>query len=161
YAPGEQLAAHSRQRFRLLPPKVQTQAAPQVDPSLWIVHYGPSDKRIPINMIPYDVRMQNILNSRAYLLKFGQIIRKEFMLSDRQNWPQLPFPPGGNRQPGYGPPGVVRQVPQQMAYPPHAPAPGAPPSKRARHAAAAQNQHPPVVGAMAQIDTVCDDEEDT
>jgi hypothetical protein len=81
------------------------------------------------------------------------------MLSDRVNWPQLPFPREGARQPMYAPPANSR-VPQQMAYPPHAT--GGPPSKRARHAAANQNQQPPQVGGAIgpQIDNTFDDEED-
>lgn len=128
YAYGEPMATHSRRRFRLCPSNAMNPNAPQIDPSLWIVHYGPIDnnERIPVNMLPRDPRLQTIMEARNYLQRSGQIQRKDFMLSDRVNWPQITWP--RERQPMYP---ANRPVPQAMAYPPH-PQAGAPPSKRAR-----------------------------
>ncbi|KAI0161117.1 DUF1750-domain-containing protein [Hypoxylon sp. FL1284] len=160
FAYGEPIATHSRRRFRLIPPNVHTPNAPQVDPSLWIVHYGPIDnnERIPSQVIPRDPRTQSILETRAYLQRCGQIQRKEFILGDRVNWPQISWPREPSRQPMYPGP---RGVPQAMAYPPHPPAPGGPPSKRARTGQAVQSQVPPAMAAISPQDSAYDDEEDT
>ncbi|ORY66309.1 uncharacterized protein BCR38DRAFT_339756 [Pseudomassariella vexata] len=159
FAYGEQVATHSRRRFRLCPPNVHNPNTPQVDPSLWIVHYGPIDnnERIPVQVLPRDPRTQNILETRAYLQRCGQIQRKEFILSDRVNWPQIAWPREPSRQAMYA---GNRGVPQTMAYPTHPPTAGAPPSKRARTAQAAHSQVQPVMGAVPQLDAY-DDEEDT
>ncbi|KAK6865670.1 hypothetical protein PG995_002198 [Apiospora arundinis] len=89
YALGEPIATHSRRRFRLCPPNVHNPNAPQVDPSLWIVHYGPIDnnERIPVQMLPRDPRTDSTLQTRAYLQRCGQIQRKEFILGDRNQQP--------------------------------------------------------------------------
>ncbi|KAI1770700.1 DUF1750-domain-containing protein [Hypoxylon cercidicola] len=159
FAYGEPVATHSRRRFRLIPPSVHTPNAPQVDPSLWIVHYGPVDnnERIPSQVIPRDPRTHAILEARAYLQRCGQIQRKEFILGDRVNWPQIAWPREPSRQPMYPGP---RGIPQAMAYPPHPPAAG-PPSKRARTGQATQNQVPPPIAAIPAQDSAYDDEEDT
>ncbi|KIH86705.1 hypothetical protein SPBR_08190 [Sporothrix brasiliensis 5110] len=140
YRPGEEYATHSRRRFRLMPPKVPNPNAPQVDPSLWLVHYGPVDERepTPVKKIRLDARLRAMMDHRQNLQRAGQITRKEFMLSDRVNWPQIPLPRDARVPPGYATAGV----PQQMAYPPNAGAAGGgslappPPAKRARHSAA-------------------------
>ncbi|KAI0840679.1 DUF1750-domain-containing protein [Hypoxylon sp. FL0890] len=160
FAYGETVATHSRRRFRLIPPSVHTPNAPQVDPSLWIVHYGPVDnnERIPSHVILRDPRTQAILETRAYLQRCGQIQRKEFILGDRVNWPQIAWPREPSRQPMFAGP---RGVPQAMAYPPHPPTAGGPPSKRARTGQAAQGQVPPSMAAIPPPDSAYDDEEDT
>ena len=160
YALNEPFATHSRRRFRLLPPNAHNPNAPQVDPSLWIVHYGPVDgnERIPVQMLPRDPRTQNILDTRAYLQRCGQIQRKEFILGDRINWPQIAWPREPSRQAMYA--AGNRGVPQAIAYPPHNVA-AAPPSKRARTAQAAHAQAVPPMGAILPPDNVYDDDEDT
>lgn len=102
-------------------------------------------------MVPYDERIASIMQQRHFLLRNGQIRRKEFMLSDRVNWPSLPEL---TRQ-QMGPQMTPRGVPQQMAYPPQ---PVAPPAKRARHAPT-QSQPPPAPG-MPPLEAPVDDEED-
>ncbi|KAI1268943.1 hypothetical protein F5Y18DRAFT_172306 [Xylariaceae sp. FL1019] len=156
YAPGEPFASHSRRRFRLLPPNAQNPNAPQVDPSLWIVHYGPIDnnERIPSQMIVPHPQTPGIMETRNYLHRCGQIVRKEFILSDRVNWPHVGWPREPPRQPMY--PGN-RGMPQAMAYPPHAQAVG-PPSKRPRTSQPAHGQVNPMAG-MGQGDF--EDDEDT
>ncbi|GAP84817.1 putative SWI SNF and RSC complexes subunit ssr4 [Rosellinia necatrix] len=140
YANGESLATHSRRRFHLVPPHAPNPNAPQVDPSLWIVHYGPieNNERIPAQAIMRDPRTPAIMETRAYLQRCGQIQRKEFILSDRVNWPQVAWPREPPRQPMYP---AGRGVPQTIAYPPHAPAPApGPPPKRPRTNQAAHSQ---------------------
>lgn len=162
--PGEQAALHARRRFRLVPAQAGNPHAPQPDVSLWLVHYGPSEPndRIPVNMIPFDERVHAMINTRQYLKKCGQIARKDFMLSDRVNWPQIAFPrEGGRQQQMYASPMNARGVPQQMAYPPQTPT--GPPAKRARHASTSQ-AHPapqPVQPVPPPEAAVYDDEEDT
>ncbi|KAK8924971.1 SWI/SNF and RSC complexes subunit ssr4 [Metarhizium anisopliae] len=91
YIPGEQFALHTRRRFRLVPTPGHPNPPP-LDMSLFIVHYGPSEQndRVPASMVPYDERVNAIMQQRHFLLRGGQIRRKEFMLSDRANWPSLP-----------------------------------------------------------------------
>ncbi|KAK8088231.1 hypothetical protein PG997_003192 [Apiospora hydei] len=160
YALGEPIATHSRRRFRLIPPNVHNPNAPQVDPSLWIVHYGPIDnnERIPVQMLPRDPRTDSTLQTRAYLQRCGQIQRKEFILGDRVNWPQIAWPREPARQPVYA--GNRGGVPAAVAYPTHPPAGGAPSSKRARiHPP--QNQPPAAIGVLPASESAYDDDEDT
>ncbi len=163
FRPGEQYAMHCRRRFRLTPPKIPTPNMPQVDPSLWIVQYGPTEnERILTNQIPYDPHVHAIMNARAQLQRAGQITRKEFMLSDRVNWPQIPLPREARGQPVYATPGHGRPVPQQMAYPPHSGGAVGPPAKRPRHGPVPSGpHHQPMMGAMVPMENAYDDEEDT
>ncbi|KAI0447028.1 hypothetical protein F4803DRAFT_500760 [Xylaria telfairii] len=158
FANGELLATHSRRRFRLIPPNAPNPNAPQVDPSLWIVHYGPveNNERIPSQAIPRDPRIPGIMDTRAYLQRCGQIQRKEFILGDRMNWPQISWPKEvSSRQPMYQ---ASRGVPQNMAYPPHPPAAGGPPPKRPRTNQPAHGQLNPMA-VMGQSEL--EDDEDT
>ncbi|PHH71007.1 hypothetical protein CDD80_5598 [Ophiocordyceps camponoti-rufipedis] len=154
YMIGEQHALHARRRFRLVPVPGHPNP-PQPDTSLFIVHYGPSEPndRIPSAAVPYDERVNAIMQQRHYLLRAGQIRRKEFMLSDRVNWPSLPEL---TRQ-QMGPQMVPRGVPQQMAYPAQ-PGVHGPPIKRARHGGPLQGGQQPVMSAMAE--QAFEDEED-
>lgn len=136
------------------------QGVPQVDPNLWIVHYGPAEKtdRLPVNAIGIPPPMQPVLSFRQHLFQMGQIVRKEFMLSDRVNWPQIPFPQRGQSM--YAPPMQQRHVPQGMAYPPHGgPAIGPTPKRRGGHAPAGHQAQ--MMGAgYPSAETPFDDEED-
>ncbi|OAA64829.1 hypothetical protein ISF_04239 [Cordyceps fumosorosea ARSEF 2679] len=150
YVPGEQVAAHARRRFRLVPMPGHPNPPP-MDQNLFIVHYGPSDpdSRLPINAIPYDERVAAIMQQRAFLLSRGMLRRKDFMLSDRANWPTMPeltHPQMAGQQ-------NPRGVPQRMAYPPQ-PVAG-PPAKRARHGQGQQAAMP----QMPTIDVMDDDED--
>ncbi|KAF5023586.1 hypothetical protein F66182_4344 [Fusarium sp. NRRL 66182] len=154
YYPGEQYALHARRRCRLVPVPGHPNP-PQPDVGLFIVHYGPAEPndRVPVSMIPFDERTNNIMQQRHFLQRAGQIRRKEFMLSDRVNWPTLPDLTRQQVPPQMAP----RGVPQQMAYPTQA-APG-PPAKRSRHAASQSGQAP--LSGMPQVDAAAfDDEED-
>lgn len=143
------MAAHARTRFRLVPSNVNVTGAPQVDASLWLVHYGPSQQPMPIDMLPIPPSMHQIMQSRMQLQRGGQIARKEFMLADRLNWPTINPPREGRGHPMMVQPGNPRNVPQQMAYPP--------PSKRSRTAAHAQQHMIPGPAPFMPFD----DEEDT
>ncbi|KAL2199843.1 hypothetical protein P885DRAFT_29203 [Corynascus similis CBS 632.67] len=161
YRMGEQFAIHSRRRFRLCPPQVPIPNLPQVDPNLWIVHYGPAEKtdRLPVNAIGIPPPMQPILSFRSHLFQMGQIVRKEFMLSDRVNWPQIPFPQRGQSM--YAPPMPQRHVPQTMAYPPHgAPAMGPTPKRRGGGHAPTGHQGQMMGAGYQGSEAAFDDEED-
>ncbi len=144
YRPGAQVAAHSRRRFRLVPAQAGGPNTPPFDSNLWIVHYGPSDKneRIPVSQIPISPQLHHQIAARQNLVTMGKITRKDFMLSDRVNWPRIPLP--ARSQSMYGPPMNPRPVPQQIAYPPHGPpAVGPPPKRRGPHGAQPPQQQPP------------------
>ncbi|OWP06662.1 hypothetical protein B2J93_5141 [Marssonina coronariae] len=134
FAPNEPVATHSRRRYRLLPPRTAS-SNPAPDPSLWIIHYTQCDPhdRVPSNVIPVDMRMQQIMSTRSYLQSHGQIVQKEFMLHDRNNWPSIGFPRGPPRggPPMYGANAPPARMPQTMAYPVQQ-HPAGPPAKRAR-----------------------------
>ncbi|PFH61070.1 hypothetical protein XA68_18331 [Ophiocordyceps unilateralis] len=153
YMIGEQYALHARRRFRLVPVPGHPNP-PQPDMSLFIVHYGPSEPndRIPAAAVPYDERVNAIMQQRHYILRAGQIRRKEFMLSDRVNWPSLPEL---TRQ-QMGPQMLPRGVPQQMAYPSQ-PIHG-PPIKRPRHGPLPGGQQPAMPAMPEQA--FVEDEED-
>lgn len=155
YRPGEQVASHARHRFRLVPTSATVSNAPQVDPSLWLVHYGPSPQPIPAELLPVPPPMSTALQQRMQLQRGGMIARKDFMLADRLNWPTINLPREGRGHPMMAQPPAARNIPQQMAYPPH-------PNKRSRtaaHAAAQQQQQHHMVPAAHFV--AFDEEEDT
>lgn len=149
FRPGETHASHARTRFRLVPSNVPSPNAPQVDASLWLVHYGQSQQPMPIDMLPIPPAMHQIMAMRQQLQRGGQVARKDFMLADRVSWPTINPPREGRGHPMMVQAGQNRNVPQQMAYPP--------PSKRSKTAAHAQ-QHMVPVGAHFMP---FDDDEDT
>ena len=168
FVPGrEMVATHARHRYRIVGSSDPNIA---IDPSLWIVHYGPSEPnaRIPASRISTSQPILQLLSTRRHLQSHGQLIRREFMLHDQTNWPTISIPggpppgqggiPQGNNQ--FGPtsrPGgqyFAPQHPGQMA--------GPSPAKRQRqvgpaHGAAAGIALPP--GALR--DPTIDDDEDT
>ncbi|OIW35287.1 DUF1750-domain-containing protein, partial [Coniochaeta ligniaria NRRL 30616] len=158
---GEAVAAHSRRRFRL----VAAPNGPQVDGGLWLVHYGPAEKndRLQTNMIPLPPQLQQTLAVRQQLLSMGAIVRKEFMLSDRVNWPHIPLPGRGNSM--YAPPINSRGVPQTLAYPPQGhPGVGPTPKRRGVPQVSQGPGHPgqqPMMGGVPPPDFGFDDDEDT
>lgn len=157
HPPNETVATHSRRRYRLLPPKVPNPNLPPVDPSLYIVHYSRAaqNDHIPAQRIPITPAIQTVLAQRRMLQGQAQLVRKDFMLHDRNNWPSIPFPPQmgpqgfAQPQPFYGNamPGRPGQPP--VYYPPHQPA-GQP-------AKAGRGHRPSVAAATA--DFALEDEE--
>lgn len=151
YRPGEEVAAHARTRFRLVPSNnaQPSPSTPQVDATLWLVHYGPSQQVMPVQMLPIPAPMHGIMNARSTLQRSGQIPRKEFMLADRTNWPTIHPPQLARGHPMMVQPGGARNVPQSMAY--------STPSKRSRTAAHAQPHMAPNPAPFVAFD----EEEDT
>ncbi|KAL1966338.1 hypothetical protein VTN77DRAFT_4691 [Rasamsonia byssochlamydoides] len=126
HPPNETIATHSRRRYRLLPPKVPNPNLAPPDPSLWIVHYSraPQSDHIPANRIPITPPIQAMLAQRRFLQSQGQLVRKEFMLHDRNNWPTISFPPqmgpqGFAQPPNVYPNAIPGRQPQGAFYPPH------------------------------------------
>ncbi|KAB5536350.1 hypothetical protein GE09DRAFT_323622 [Coniochaeta sp. 2T2.1] len=156
---GEPVAAHARRRFRL----VAGPNSPQVDGGLWLVHYSQADKndRLQTNMIQLPPQLQQNLGMRQQLLAMGAIVRKEFMLSDRVNWPHIPLPGRGNSM--YAPPINSRGVPQTMAYPPQV-HPGVGPQSKRRGVSQVAQGHPgqqPMIAGIPPPEFTFDDDEDT
>ncbi|KAF1816708.1 DUF1750-domain-containing protein [Eremomyces bilateralis CBS 781.70] len=152
YRPGENVASHSRQRYRLVGKSPST-TGPDPDPSLWIVHYSQSDPQhhIPVMNLPMQPHTNAILQERRMVERQGHLVRKEFMFKDRANWPDVKFVHGPAMGPGMVPPGPMypNQMMQQMPAGPsraaaqyyqqaQGPMVAGPPAKRARQQPPAQ-----------------------
>ncbi|KAF2639970.1 DUF1750-domain-containing protein [Massarina eburnea CBS 473.64] len=149
--PHEPMATHARYRYRV------ANGPGAFDPNLWLVHYTMSDaaNRIPASQIPISREAHAQLQTRAQLQNAGQLVRKEFMLYDSQNWPKVEFtqPPPRGQQAYYNP----MQRPQQ----PYANGPiGQPPAKRQRGPPQQQQVRPTVAGNAMPVDAL-DEEENT
>ncbi|KAL8860408.1 MAG: hypothetical protein Q9178_003067 [Gyalolechia marmorata] len=144
YRYGEHTATHQRRRYRLVPSQNPNgnPNQPQPDPALWIVHYTQAEvaHHLPVNQIPVSPYVQSTLTQRKYLQQRGQLVRKEFMLHDRNSWPTI-NPPGNSAgaQAAAYPNNVIshmsRQQPgyvQPTAATSHQAGIGPPPAKRAR-----------------------------
>jgi hypothetical protein len=119
------------------------------DPNLWIVHYSMSDpqNRIPAAQVPPQREMMQVLQARSQLEAAGQLLRKEFMLNDRQNWPKVEFTRGAPGQPAYYNPMQANRFPNQP-----------PPNKRPRQSVTQPRQ--PAPSAIA-ADTLLEEEENS
>lgn len=172
------MCTHSRSRYRLIAKNPTVNAAPP-DPNLWLVHYRPAEQQnqIPANHVPVAPAVNTLLNERRWIESQGRLERKEFMLHDREHWPQLNFGRGG---PAAGPGGQMytqhmygSQNPMAHLGNPrfsgqfyqqgnHGPAGMVGPSPAKR-----QRQHPPstmpgaAAATMATQDTSIEDEENT
>lgn len=93
YRAGEAVASHGRRRYRLLP---NNPTMPSPDPALFIVHYSKAHGRdtIPAASIPVVPHIAQQINQRRAIQAQGQLARKDFMLHDRSNWPQISAPQG-------------------------------------------------------------------
>ncbi|KAI9789037.1 MAG: hypothetical protein M1816_006392 [Peltula sp. TS41687] len=102
------LTTHSRRRYRL---SGTSNPNTHVEPSLWMVHYTASEvnHRYPANQIPITSQIQQTLNARQFLMSRGQLVRKEFMLHDKGNWPHINLPGGGG-----GPTAATAGLQQQV-----------------------------------------------
>ncbi|KAI9662512.1 MAG: hypothetical protein M1821_008679 [Bathelium mastoideum] len=163
YKPGvDRIAIHSRYRYRIVGKGPQNPNP--YNPNLWIVHYkaADSDSRIPAQMVQVPPEMQPILRTRQVLESQGQLVRKEFMLHDQNNWPTVSVPGGSIPanpyvQQGAMYPGMGRGTPYGYNQPHPPNIIGQPPSKRPR-----VSGQPPRPGAPAPgIDTSIEDEENT
>jgi hypothetical protein len=77
---------------------------PATDPALFIVHYSKAHGRdtIPANSIPIHQNVAQQIQQRRAIQASGQLARKDFMLHDRSNWPQINVPLGmGRAGPGH------------------------------------------------------------
>jgi hypothetical protein len=77
---------------------------PATDPALFIVHYSKASGRdtIPANSIPIHQNIAQQMQTRRAIQASGQLARKDFMLHDRSNWPQINPPHGmGRGGPGH------------------------------------------------------------
>ncbi|KAK5700231.1 hypothetical protein LTR17_023109 [Elasticomyces elasticus] len=148
----DQMASHARTRFHIVAKNPSVNAAPP-DPALWIVHYHQADRILPASQAPFPPQMQQIMQERKWLESQGKLEKRDFMLHDRQSWPQITVPAsngrgqGGMQQQGmYGQPNPSQlhqgRVGQQPAYYPQQVAAGGqqPP------AAKRQRPNPPVAG---------------
>ncbi|KAI9775144.1 MAG: hypothetical protein M1839_001395 [Geoglossum umbratile] len=115
HPPNEAIASHCRRRYRLTASANRVPGAPIPEPSYWIIHYSACEPqyRVPAHQIPMNPRTQHIQNTRRYLQSQGQLVRKEFMLKDKNNWPQISLP--GNQMPGAYPQQQGIYLPQQGA----------------------------------------------
>ncbi|KAI9803807.1 MAG: hypothetical protein M1825_001687 [Sarcosagium campestre] len=104
HPPNEPVSAHARRRYRLTAASPPNSGA-SIDPSLWLVHYSASEPnhRYPANRVPFPPQLQQVLNTRRWLQTQGQLVRKEFMLHDRSNWPTINLP--------------VRPMPDHLTHP--------------------------------------------
>ncbi|RMD44078.1 hypothetical protein DV735_g1064, partial [Chaetothyriales sp. CBS 134920] len=105
---AETMATHARRRYRLLPSQP---GLPSPDPSLFIVHYSKANPRDAIHAarIPPLPPVVQQMQQRSIIQASGQLIRKDFMLHDRANWPHIQAPPALARAvAASGPPGHRR-----------------------------------------------------
>lgn len=100
----EQIATHSRRRYRLIPAQDDFRGA---DPSLWIVHYSRSNPPDHVPAHKEHFALQNHIIAQRKFWAQQVLIRKEFMLHDRANWPTINLPPGH----------LPRHAPQSIGYP--------------------------------------------
>ncbi|KAL8831530.1 MAG: hypothetical protein Q9191_000808 [Dirinaria sp. TL-2023a] len=101
----ETLATHARKRYRLVPTAHPNPSTLAPDTSLWLVHYtrAESQYHIPANRIAVTAQIQTALTQRKYLHQHGQLVRKDFMLHDRNSWPNINLPNSGVPQAGWHP----------------------------------------------------------
>ncbi|KAK8242369.1 hypothetical protein IWZ00DRAFT_374234 [Phyllosticta capitalensis] len=177
YRPGyEQVTLHQRHRYRLI--HKSTPNGPMLEPNLWVVHYSQSEPqaRLPASRVPLNNEMQRMIQERRFLEGQGQLARKEFMLHDRHNWPNVSFAPGGQMPHGHGQPmgmypGGAMQPgpgfrPPQYYQQGQASAIGPSPAKRPRQMAPTQmpGVHPgmpPAAVGLPHHDSTIEDEENT
>lgn len=101
----EPMATHSRRRYRLIPNAHEDFRG--ADPSLWIIHYSRSNPQDHVPAHKEHFALQNhIIAQRKFWAQQG-LIRKEFMLHDRANWPTINLPPGH----------LSRHASQSIGYP--------------------------------------------
>ncbi|KAL8986174.1 MAG: hypothetical protein Q9205_000333 [Flavoplaca limonia] len=144
YQYGDPIASHQRRRYRLVPSRTSNPYPnqPQPDPNLWIVHYSQAEAahHIPVSQISMSPYVQSTLTQRKYLQQHGQLVRKEFMLRDRNSWPTINLPgnAAGAQTTAYPNNVISHMSRQQQGYVQptaavgHQAGLGPPPAKRAR-----------------------------
>ena len=121
FRPGERAASISRKRFRVT--LANTSAPPNMnmthpDTSLWLTQYTDAEPqdRVPVANLRLGGHVRAILNDRE-MMKQRELMRKEFMLYDRDHWPKInPMAPhptlaqqGVATHAAHGPPAAKRQ----------------------------------------------------
>lgn len=163
FRPGfdQQFAAHARTRyhFRAKSPQI---AAAQPDSALWIVHYHQTDQghMMPIQTLQIQGMMRQVLAERKWMEGLGRLERKDFMLHDREHWPQINLPGGAPPQQGMYQNQMMQQhqmTQQRFPQYPYAQG-GAPSAKRPRHSGPSGMSGSVDGGAP---DTSIEDEENT
>jgi len=101
HPPRETVATHARRRYRLMPSATPNPNVSPPESSLWIIHYSQAEPpyQLPSNRVPINAQIQTAMTQRRYLQQHGQLVRKEFMLHDRNNWPTINLPNGSMPQP--------------------------------------------------------------
>lgn len=160
HPPNENMATHSRKRYRIVSCKIPN--APQPDPSLWIVHYSraPPNEHVPSVRIPVSPQVQNMMAQRRFLQSQGQLARKDFLLHDRNNWPTINLPPQMGAQ-GFAQPQAAYQnaaAARPGFYPPQG-HPGAVPPGAAQAKMARSHRVPSTAMAAAAADFALEDED--
>lgn len=165
----ENATQHTRNRYRIVGKNPAMQGA-NIDPSLWIVHYGSADQgqRIPITSIPNNPHIMNTLRERQQLERQGQLTRIPFMLHDRSLWPRINLGPAQMPAQGGMYPSQMNPMHrnQQQQFYQQQQMLGQPPSKRMRHAppgaqgAMVDPRMQPGMPPQPPIDTAMLDEEE-
>ncbi len=133
--------SHARTRYHFIA-KTPNLNAPPPDPSLWIVHYHQADpgRTMDVRQIPIPHITRSIMNERKWLESQGRLEKKDFMLHDREHWPQISIPGSMAPMPQhmYGQQMTPQQqqtmLQQQRGYPSQTNYPvQQPPAKRPRH----------------------------
>lgn len=90
---------------------------------------------MPIQTLQIQPVMRQMLAERKWLETLGRLERKDFMLHDREHWPQINLPGGGAPpQQGMYPNQMMHHQQPQQRFPPYPyQQGGAPPAKRPRH----------------------------
>ncbi|GAM85670.1 hypothetical protein ANO11243_036770 [Dothideomycetidae sp. 11243] len=123
------VACHQRRRYRLVQKNPNVNAGPP-DRNLWLVHYSQAElqKTIPASQVVLSRLQQVQFSQRSYIESQGQLEHREFMLHDRERWPQLRFTGGrgiqavqGFAQATPGAPGATPTAVPHMANPRFAP----------------------------------------
>ncbi|KAI4111169.1 MAG: hypothetical protein LQ345_006862 [Seirophora villosa] len=116
YRYPEPVATHQRRRYRLMPGPNANPNGPTPDPALWIVHYSQAEptQHVPVSRIPVTPSVHATMAQRKYFQQRGQIVRKDFMLHDRNSWPEIKLPPNNVGTQAY-PNNVISHLHRQHA----------------------------------------------
>ena len=163
----EPMATHSRKRYRLVSATPANQNGPAPDPALWLVHYCRADTNdhVPSNRIPISPQIHTSITQREYLRTRGQLVREEFMLYDRNNWPTVSMPAGpvsGQSFPGMAYPNNVMRNQQPYGLPQQAinqSGMGPSPAKRLRQTGPNHGHGPSRAYPIAPQNPALDDED--
>ena len=169
YRPGEDQATHARRRYHV----IGNRLGQPVNRNIFLIHYTRAEPQnvVPTSAIPMSQQVQMSLTQRRYLHQSGQLVRREFMLNDHQNYPtiNLPGPQLGSNTlyPGNMPRNYQANhaQPQTAGMSQAGMAPvgvGPPPAKRQRHAPPSftHGANTSIAAAAMANDALADEDED-